>query len=405
MGAVLVFSLALLLAVLLSELAERSVLSTAVLFLAVGIVSGDELLGVITLEPDNPLVPLFAELALFSVLYVDGMRLSARDLTSAWRLPGRALIFGLPLTLLISAVLARGLVGLSWAESFLLGAVLCPTDPVFASAIVGREDVPYRLRHLLNVESGVNDGLALPLVVTLLAVVSSDSVSPGPLFGQVALGILVGVAIPYLAVLLERLPVLSAHARYEPLYGFATGLLVLSASKMLHANEFLAAFSAGVTVASTGGNVKRAFHDFGDLLAEILKLAALLVFGSLLQPSTFAGISWKGYLFAVLLLVAARPLAIAVSLWKSPLGNRERLTAAWFGPKGFASVVFSLWVFEAGSRSGFGRDNARQLAELAALCVAVSVAAHSSTDVLIARWFRSSEEQAGEPGQPASVES
>ncbi len=396
MSAVLLFSLALLLAVLMSELAERSVLSTAVLFLGVGMLSGEEILGFLPFKPDDPAVSTFAELALFSVLFVDGMRLSLRDLTRAWRLPGRALILGLPLTLLITAMLAHLLVGFSWAESFLLGAVLSPTDPVFASAIVGRDEVPSRLRQLLNVESGVNDGLALPLVVTLMAVVSSDSVSPVSLIGEVALGVAIGIAIPLAAISLQRIPVFTAHASYQPLYGFAIGLVVLSVAKLIHANEFLAAFSAGITVSSTDGAVKRSFHDFGELVAELLKLAALLVFGSLLQPSTFSAIPWQGYLFSILVLVAARPLAIALALWKSPLGNRERVTAAWFGPKGFASVVFSLWVFEAGSRSGFGWDNAQRLAELAGLCIAVSIVAHSSTDILVARWFRSSEDEQDE---------
>ena len=88
---------------------------------------------------------------------------------AAWRLPGRALLLGLPLTLALTAVFAHYIAGLPWLESFLLGAILAPTDPVFAAAIVGREEVPGRLRHLLNVESGVNDGLALPIVLVLLA--------------------------------------------------------------------------------------------------------------------------------------------------------------------------------------------------------------------------------------------
>ena len=108
---------------------------------------------------------MIAELALFSVLYTDGMRAPVRDLVSAWRLPGRALLLGLPLTLLGTALLARYVVGLSWAESILIGAALSPTDPVFAAAIVGREGIPSRLRFLLNVESGLNDGLALAIAL------------------------------------------------------------------------------------------------------------------------------------------------------------------------------------------------------------------------------------------------
>jgi len=156
-------------AVLLSSSAQRSVLSTAVLFLVAGFVLGKGTAGLIVVRPDEPLVAQFTELALFSVLFTDGMRFPLRHLKEIWRLPGRALLYGMPLTLFGTALVAYFLVGLSWVEAALVGAVLSPTDPVFASALVGNDKVPGRLRHLLNVESGVNDGLALPFVIVLLA--------------------------------------------------------------------------------------------------------------------------------------------------------------------------------------------------------------------------------------------
>ena len=125
---------------------------------------GPETTGVLDLEAGSPIVSLLAELALFAVLFTDGMRVGWSDLRSAWRLPGRALGWGLPLTLGVTAVAAHYIVGLDWPAALLIGAILAPTDPVFASALVGNDKVPARLRHLLNVESGVNDGLALPFV-------------------------------------------------------------------------------------------------------------------------------------------------------------------------------------------------------------------------------------------------
>ena len=160
MTLLLAYSVVLLLAVLVSALAHRTVLSTAVLFLVAGFVFGGGVTGVLSLQPQDEIVAVLAELALFAVLFTDGMRLGWPDLVSAWRLPGRALGWGLPLTLLITALLAHFVAGLGWLEAFLVGAVLAPTDPVFAAALVGNERVPQRLRHLLNVESGINDGLA-----------------------------------------------------------------------------------------------------------------------------------------------------------------------------------------------------------------------------------------------------
>ena len=176
MSLLLVFSITLMIAVLVSGLAHRSILSTAVIFLVAGFVLALPPIGVISMEADDELVHVLAELALFSVLFTDGMRVGVRDLIKAWQLPGRALLFGMPLTMLFTAIAAHFLAGLGWVEAFLIGAILVPTDPVFASAIVGRQEVPRRLRHLLNVESGVNDGLALPVVIALLAVASHQEV-------------------------------------------------------------------------------------------------------------------------------------------------------------------------------------------------------------------------------------
>lgn len=377
----LIFATVLLLGVLVSGLAHRTVLSTAALFLIAGFVFGEGTLGVFT-AADTALVEVLAELALFAVLFTDGMRVGLTDLRSAWRLPGRALFFGLPLTLAATTLLARYVAGLGWAESLLIGAVLAPTDPVFAAALVGRQEVPRRLRHLLNVESGVNDGLALPFVIVLLAVASHEPAHPGALLGEIALGIAIGVAIPLAAIALERLPVLSASAAYEPLNAFAIGLLVLAVAQATHGNLFLAAFAAGVTVATYGGRQRHSFERFGELLAELLKLAALLTFGALISPRFLGEIPAAGWIFAVLALVLARPAALAVSLVRSRLPWGERAAAMWFGPKGFASVVYGLLVLHSGIEA------ADEIYHLVALVVVLSILAHSSTDILIARRLR-----------------
>ena len=386
MIAVFAFAVTLLLAVLISDLAERSVLSTAVLFLVAGVLLGPGGLGVATLRPEQTAVGLLSELALFSVLFSDGMKVGIRDLAAAWTLPGRALLLGLPLTLLGTAVLARWVAGLGWAESFLVGAVLSPTDPVFAAAIVGREEVPGRLRHLLNVESGLNDGLALPIVVAMLAVVGKGEFGAWEMLAEVLGGIALGVAIPWAAITLERSRFFSAHASYRPLNAVAIGLLVLSMATMLHVNGFLAAFAAGVTVASVAPDLRAAFHPFGELASELLKLAALMVFGSLISVRFLGEIPMTGYLFVVLVLVAVRPVALYLSLLRSPLDMKERATAAWFGPKGFASVVFGLLILKA---TQIAPERADAMFHLVALCVAGSILAHSSTDVLAARWLGS----------------
>lgn len=391
MSAVLIFAGTLLAAVLLSGVAERTVISTAVLFLLVGFLAGDGVSDLLVLRPEDPLVTRLAELALFSVLFTDGMRVGARDLVSAWRLPGRALLLGLPLTLLVTAAFAHFVAGLPWIASFLVGAVLSPTDPVFASALVGREGVPRRLRHLLNVESGINDGLVLPVVVVLLAVAGNSEVEYGAILGELALGVVIGVVVPWIALHLEHTRFFDLAASYEPLYAFAVGILVLALASVTHANLFLAAFSAGITTVTVSPHFKEAFHRFGELLTELLKLAAILVFGALISPSFLGEISVGGYVFVLLALVVARPAALLVSFLGSSIGPREWIAAAWFGPKGFASVVYGLLILESGvALSG-------EMFHLITPVVVASILLHSSTDVLVARWFEDAEHV--EPGQ------
>jgi len=376
---ILLFGVVLLAAVLVSELAHRSVLSTAVLFLVAG--AAARATGVIDLAPGDPIESGLATVALFSILFTDGMRAGLADLRGAWHLPGRVLALGLPVTLGITAVLAHVLVDLPWAESFLVAAALSPTDPVLAAAIVGRDDVPSRVRHLLNVESGLNDGLALPIVLVLLARVGGDQVAPARLGGELLLGVALGIAVPVVASRLERLHYLEATRRYQPLAAVSVAVIVFGLSGVTHGNRFLAAFAAGSTLATVAPWMRHEFSMFGELVSELLKLAALLVFGALLSVEVVS-VGWGGVVFIVASLLVARPLAVWLSLLGSGVRGRELLTVAWFGPKGFASVVYGLLILSAAV------PDRSIVFSLIATTTAVSIVAHSSTDVVVARWFQ-----------------
>ncbi len=156
---------------------------------------------------------------------------------------------------------------------------------------------------------------------------------------------------------------------------------------MTHANLYLAAFSAGITLASLRSDLRDEFHRFGELVTELLKLAALLVFGALISPRFLAEVHWSGYVAAAVILLLVRPAAIEISLIGSGMTWQERITAGWFGPKGFASAIYGLLLFS------FQLPNAQNLFHIIAIVIVASILAHSSTDVLVARWFRSSEKQ------------
>lgn len=384
---VLCFAVLLVIGVLLSEIAHRTILSTAVIFLVGGFVLGPGVLDVLHVQQGDAAVSVLAELALFSVLYSDGMKAGVGELRRAWRLPGRALLLGLPITLLLTAVVAHWLVGLPWLEAFLLGAVLSPTDPVFAAAIVGRGEVPARLRHLLNVESGLNDGLALPIVLLLLSAAGAQGSAGGwQLAEELLLGVAIGIVVPSVVILLERVPLLAATESLQPLLPAAIGLVVLGLCLTTQANLFLAAFTAGATVASLSPRFKKEFERLGELVAEQLKLVGILVFGALLTPTfLFRDVGWEGWVFAALALVIARPAALYLSFLGSGLPFKEQVAAMWFGPKGFASVVYGLLVLSAGIPEG------DHLFHLVGATIALSVVAHSSTDVVVAREFADSE--------------
>lgn len=389
MTVLLVFAAVLLAAVLLSDLAQRSVLSTAVLFLVAGFVLGPSVVGILPAGgANNDLVLQLAELALFTVLLTDGMRVGARQLASAWRLPGRALLLGMPLVFLLTTAAAWAIAGLGLVEAALLGAVLAPTDPVFASAIVGREEVPARLRHLLNVESGINDGLALPVVLVLLSVLGGEDTSAAFLVSELAGGVAIGVVVPLVAVKLEKSRWLAAKEGHRVLLVVAAGLLVFALCRTFHANLFLGGFAAGITLATVSPEFAAAFHDLGEMAAELLKLLALLVFGASISPEFLAEIPWTGYLFALITLLAIRPVALQAALARSVLTRPERLVAGWFGPKGFASVVYGLLVVESAVEAS------NEIFHLTALVIVASMIAHSSTDVAVASWFSRAEREA-----------
>lgn len=375
------FALVLLAAILISGLAHRTVLSTTVLFLVAGFVLGSGMLDVIVLGPTDPVVTTISSLALFVVLFTDGQEVGLRDLRAAWHLPGRALLLGMPLTFVITTVLGVWLLGFTWLEAALVAAVLAPTDPVFASAIVGRGEIPYRVRHLLGVESGVNDGLALPVVLILIATVGGPEIEPLVLAEELALGIAVGIAVPLVVTWLVRRRMFARTPLYASLTPVAVALIVLGVCTVTHANLYLAAYAAGITIATAAPEMREAFHEFGAQFSELMKLLAILLFGALISPALLASVPWTAYLFGVLLLVFARPAAVELALVGSRLPWEERATAAWFGPKGFASVLYGILVLQADA------PQSEYMFHVVVVAIVLSIFAHSSTDVPIAGWF------------------
>jgi NhaP-type Na+/H+ or K+/H+ antiporter len=380
MTLLLVFAVTLLIAVLVSDIAERSILSASILFLAAGFMTGRGFFGAAP-EVGRPLLQQLSEIALFSILFTDGIRTGGiKSIASHWHLPGRALLIGMPLTIAGIALLARYLLHTAWIPALLVGAVLSPTDPVFVSALFRFEAVPKSVKTLLNIESGLNDGLALPIVVLLLARIAGRHEDLWHIAVELLLGILVGLCIPWIGIRLEESRFFNAVGLFRPLNAFALGLLVLAICYLTGANLFLGGYAAGISVASFSDSVSESFESFGELLAELFKLAALLIFGALLAPHFFTALAKWDYLFIIVAAFAVRVPAVVISLASTGLSWHEKLLAGWFGPKGFASVVYGLLILQA----GLGH-----LAHLVGLAVIASMVVFSSTDILVGRWFES----------------
>src|ERR1700723_1625568 len=242
---------------LASGLAQRSFLSLTALFVLAGFAVGDGGLHWITFRAHSGFVEYLAFSALIVILFRDGLEVDGELLQSAWRLPLRKLVLAMPITAILVALATHLLIGLTWTESLLLGALLSPTDPVLTSNIVTDPRVPPVVRHSLNLESGLNDGLALPAVLAFLAALGAGSehfVWWHFVVQDIGLGFLFGIACGWVASLL--MPAESpdggtgsipAHQRslYSLGVAFATyGVTVLSP----HGNGFIAVFVAAIVL-------------------------------------------------------------------------------------------------------------------------------------------------------------
>ena len=382
---VLLFSGVLLaIAAALSGLFHGTVLSVSVLGVTVGaVLAGADLVDVSA--TDESVVQLI-ELALIVTLFSDGLFVQRELLVVHWSAPVRALALAMPLTLLFLAVAAKGLFGdLDWAEAFLLAAVLSPTDPVVTSTVVTSQRVPKSIRHTLNLESGLNDGLALPFVLFFI-VLASPGGDAGKeaidLLGEAAVGAIIGVALGLLAGrLTHHLPGGGMERRYEGIFALGIGLFAFGIAEVTIGNGFIAAFVCGIALAVADHDIADDFVDFSENVSSILQVLAFFVFGALIVTIGLSVGVGLLVVFIVFAIFVARPLAVALSFLRVKLPTPHRIFVAWFGPKGVASMLFALFVLN----SGVGE---RELIfEVAAFVILASILAHGLSDTVGTNWI------------------
>jgi NhaP-type Na+/H+ or K+/H+ antiporter len=368
----------------LSGVMRGTVLSISVLSVGLGIILAKT--GVVSVDAGDTATVNLIELALILTLFSDGLFVERELLRVHWGPVTRAIVLAMPITLVVLGLMAAAIFpGLTWSEAFLLAAVLTPTDPVVTSTVVTAQRVPSIVRHTLNLESGLNDGLALPFVLffLILAQPGGDAGSEAAkLLGEAAFGALVGVVLGLVGGRLHHhLPGGGITARYEGIYALGFGLAAFGLADVTIGNGLIAAFVAGITMGVAEHEITDAFVEFAENVSAIFQVVTFFVFGALIVATGYDGAIWRLVLYIPLALLIARPLAIMAAFVRSRLPGPQKLFIAWFGPKGVASMLFALFVL----KSDVGA--ASTIFDVAAFVILSSIVAHGLTDTVGATWI------------------
>ena len=368
----------------LSGWLRASVLNVSVLAVAAGMVLAAT--DVVTVESDSEIVRHSIELALILTLFSDGLLVERELLGRHWGPAARALIVAMPVTMSLLAVFAKLLFPeLSWAECFLLGAVLSPTDPVVTSTVVTMRRVPALVRHTLNLESGLNDGLALPLVLffLVLAQPGGDAAeSAMELLGEVAVGAVIGFVLAFAAGrALARLPGGGIAHNYQGVYALGLALLAYGLADATVGNGLIAAFVAGVALGVAEHGIPDSFGQFNENVSAVFQVTTFFLFGAFIVDTAWGRSAAALAVFIAFALLVARPAAVLVSLAGTRLARPVRLFIAWFGPKGVASMLFSLLVLNSAV------PHNELIFEAASFVILMSILAHGLTDTVGSRWI------------------
>lgn len=354
--ALAVAALALIAVGLVSRRLDGTSLTPAMIFVGVGLLVGARALDLLDVAPTGDSVKLLAEATLTVVLFADASRIDLQTLRREYAVPARLLGLGLPLTIAFGALLAAALFGaLSIPEALVLAVVLAPTDAALGQAVVTEPRLPSRIRQGLNVESGLNDGICVPLLFIVLAVAEADAgdfsarhavhlVVEEIGFGIVGGAIAGAIAAMALTVGGKRGLIDRSWRQIIPVAGAA---LAYGIAAPLGGSGFIAAFVAGMTF----GVLRRPAKDgeatfFTDEVGEVLNGVTLLVFGAVLLWPALDGLTWSIVLYAVASLTVVRMAPVAVAMLGTGARHPTVAFLGWFGPRGLASIVFAAIVVQ-----------------------------------------------------------
>jgi NhaP-type Na+/H+ or K+/H+ antiporter len=373
---------------LLSGLIERSGLPQVAVFLALGAVLGPVGLGVLNISLDSGALRVIATLSLALVLFTDAVSLNIAEVRRRATLALRLLGPGTLLTAALIALAGWWLLGLSVAAAAILGAALASSDPVLLRGLLRRRDIPTDARHALQLESGLNDVVLLPVVLIAMVFLNPGAIPDGAGFAKLGLnlfvlgpgaGILIGLlGVAALDLIRKRLGV---RRDYESLYSLGIAFTAFAAAEAVHGSGFLAAFAAGMTIAALDVELCDCFVEYGGVTAEMMLLFTFVLLGSSLIWTGFTVINGPVLLFTGVALLIRTPVYL-LSLIGSGVDMRGRLLIAWFGPRGLSSLLLILLPVFA------GMPGSSHLFAVCSLVVLVSVVLHGGSPMLLARAAR-----------------
>jgi NhaP-type Na+/H+ or K+/H+ antiporter len=335
-----------------------------------------------------PYVKILAELTLMLVLFADATTLNLKRLVRGRRLPMRLLGIGLPLTMLMGALLAIALFPEEkmWVL-ILMALILSPTDAALGQAVVTSEHVPEKIRQTINVESGLNDGIALPPILICIALLSETG-NPGTTYWltfvakQFVFGPVIGGLIGWIG---GRLVELSSdrgwiNHTYQQLTCLVLAILAYSLAEWVHGNGFIATFVAGMFLGTKTEEIRERTREFGEAVSHATVLFIFLLLGAILVPKAAPYWDLRAIVYAILSLTVIRMLPVAICLWGSGLSKPTVWFIGWFGPRGIASVLYLLIVI-----IELGVEGYERIAAIITLTILMSIFLHGITAVPFSR--------------------
>jgi NhaP-type Na+/H+ or K+/H+ antiporter len=387
---------ALLLYSLIANKLKGSIITPPMIFLVIGLVVSPIALGVLDFEENRELILLYAEIALVIALFSDAATVDFKSLRKN-RWPALLLTIGLPLTIGLGMVLALvTFAGLTLGEAGLIGAILAPTDAALGQAILHNEHVPARIRQTLDVESGLNDGGAVPFfaLFLLLAQVEGGQIPASEwiifTIEQIGFGIVVGLIVGFVGATLINSSMRKGwiSPRRRPIALVCLALIAFFLADIVGGSGFIAAYIGGLAVAAYRGDITEELIEYTGVEGEALSLGVFFILG-LIFASFVDNITWLIVIYAILSLTIARILPVWVSLIRTKLSSKDKLFIGWFGPRGLASIVLVIIALsEAESIPGLA-----VVVTVVLVTVVISVFAHGITAAPIARRLYSNQEK------------